>query len=293
MMHNWIEGILQHHAHVKWGIGIVTTSADVEAPENPDAVQNPPLTPLASALNDDDMDTIKGELSALQDESQQFRDSPSHLKRLHSETSFFTSQNSNSSGDSQNDGDFQPDEESDEEDTEDLETFESWKATCIFDTATLSKIHACISNTVIPSWVQRPPSNLGEKSHGKLTANQWLMLFTIFLPLILPEIWASSTEQYYQDLLANFCDLMICTNIITSYSASTVKANMYLESYIRYRQSSAVLYPKVNSRPNHHYAMHNADLMKYWGPLTKLSEFTYEQHNGSLQKIKTNGHMCE
>ena len=60
--------------------------------------------------------------------------------------------------------------------------------TCIFDTFALSQIHHCIANTVIPTWIDRLPSNLGEKSHGKLKADQWLTLFTIFLPLILPEL---------------------------------------------------------------------------------------------------------
>jgi hypothetical protein len=42
-----------------------------------------------------------------------------------------------------------------------------------------------------------------------------------------------------------------------------------------------------------HYAMHNAELMKFWGPLPLLSEFPYEQHNGALQKIKANWHICK
>jgi hypothetical protein len=39
--------------------------------------------------------------------------------------------------------------------------------------------------------------------------------------------------------------------------------------------------------------MHNADLMRFWGPLMKLSEHGYERHNGHLQRIKTNQHICE
>jgi len=67
--------------------------------------------------------------------------------------------------------------------------------TCIFDTFSLSQIHHYIANIVIPTWIDQLPSNLSEKSHGKLKANQWLTLFTIFLPLILSELWSKNILQ--------------------------------------------------------------------------------------------------
>jgi len=41
----------------------------------------------------------------------------------------------------------------------------------IFDTFSLLQIYHCITNTVIPTWIDWPPLNLGEKSHGKLKAD--------------------------------------------------------------------------------------------------------------------------
>jgi hypothetical protein len=38
--------------------------------------------------------------------------------------------------------------------------------------------------------------------------------------------------------------------------------------------------------------MHIGALLKFWGPLMVLSEFTYERINGLLQKISTNNHLC-
>ncbi len=37
--------------------------------------------------------------------------------------------------------------------------------------------------------------------------------------------------------------------------------------------------------------MHNAAILKYWGPLPCLSEFPGERLNGMLQKIQTNGQL--
>jgi len=293
MMHNWIEGILQHHMHVKWGIGIVfARSNNVAAEDNRKAAI---ATPTPD--NDDfDIDMLDDELAELEAESQRHSDTPSHGKRLHSELSVYFSDDEDDDV-SPHDGEFQPDSDSESDDdfaSEEKEEKEAAKqAICIFGPEALSKIHACISEASIPTWITCPPRNLGEKSHGKLTADQWFTLFTIFLPLILPEIWLSFRKTHDADLLDNFHDLVKCTNIIGSYSASTPSADDYLHHYIKYQQSSKALFPTVSTRPNHHYAMHNAELMKFWGPLPMLSEFPYEQYNGALQKIKTNWHTCK
>jgi hypothetical protein len=292
VMHNWIEGVLQHHAHVKYGIGIVAGSKTDDEDNEYDNTTLP-ATPTGQQL-DIDIDMLNGELDALHAESQEFSDTPSHGKHLHSESSLWLS---DEGVDDSPDDEFQPDEESDSDsdyaDEEKEEREAAWRAICIFDPAALLKIHACISGTVVPTWIDRPPSNLGEKSHGKLKADQWLTLFTIFLPLILPEIWLASRTTHNAALLDNFHDLVTCTNIVCSYSASNPSSDDYLYHYIQYRGSSKKLFPGVSTRPNHHYAMHNRDLMKFWGLLPMISEFPYEQHNGTLQKIKTNSHICK
>jgi len=132
---------------------------------------------------------------------------------------------------------------------------------CIFDTFTLSQIHHCIANTVIPTWIDWPPSNLGEKSHGKLKADQWLILFTIFLPLILPELWSKNISQQNAVLLKNFHDLVACTHIILSHETSSTMAISFGKHYLQYCKSSQLLFPNVLSHLNHHYAMHIPDLL--------------------------------
>ncbi len=91
----------------------------------------------------------------------------------------------------------------------------------------------------------------------------------------------------------NFYDLITCTNIVCAYAVTPGSADTYLDHYIKYRESCQILFPNIGSRPNHHYAMHNPELMKFWGPMMPLSEFGGERLNGHLQKIKTNSHLCE
>lgn len=93
-------------------------------------------------------------------------------------------------------------------------------------------------------------------------------------------------------MLESFYHLVASTNIIASFTTSNEEAESYTEHYVAYRASIQQLYTDFTSVPNHHYAMHNEFLLKYWGPLAGLSEFPGERINGMLQKIKTNRHLC-
>src|SRR5271163_4704768 len=77
-------------------------------------------------------------------------------------------------------------------------------------------------------------------------------------------------------------------NLISSFKTSNAKADAYTYHYSQYQSSISILFPGSHSKPNHHYAMHNGALMKYWGPLPSLSEFPGERMNGMLQNINTN-----
>lgn len=292
VMHNWLEGILQHHARVKWGIGIIPMAHKANNLENDLSTTNFP----------DSDGMLDEEIEELFEETQRHGDFPTHLTRMHSTMSMLADPEfgygEESSDESfhlvPDDGDVSNKSSSSDYDSEaDFQAKESdeWKSVCIFDSASLTNIRTCLADTVIPSWLERPPTNLGERSHGKLKADQWLQLFIVFLPLILPEIWSSGSATN-NSLLHNFHDLVVCTNIICAYSVTTESADLYHDHYIRYLESSRTLFPKTKMRPNHHFALHNTELMKFWGPLIKLSEFPFEQDNGILQKINTNSHLC-
>jgi len=81
-----------------------------------------------------------------------------------------------------------------------------------------------LANIIIPSWVDCPPTNLGDKTHRKLKADHWLILFTIFFPLILPEIWSTAPSQKNLALLKNFHNLVACTHVIISHMTSASAA---------------------------------------------------------------------
>ncbi|KAJ7160858.1 hypothetical protein C8R46DRAFT_904956 [Mycena filopes] len=148
-------------------------------------------------------------------------------------------------------------------------------------------IRACIRNVEIPTWVGRPPIDLGEAAHGKLKAAELLTLYTVIFPLIIPELWWNKGEIPNR-LLENFYYLVACLNIIASYETSNAEADQYMEYFVRYRRTMRQLFTRFNSMPNHHFGMHNPDMLKYWGPVAVLSEFPGERLNGEFGKVKTN-----
>ncbi|KJA19185.1 hypothetical protein HYPSUDRAFT_204763 [Hypholoma sublateritium FD-334 SS-4] len=176
-----------------------------------------PLDILEEITIDDDaiyeeLEMLDNEIENLYMESRLNDDTPSHPVHLRSNISTVLQHMDHSAGDESDDddtdGDFYPDSDSEDDDAH-------WKATCIFTEGELNKIRACLAGAVIPTWVDRLPTNLGEKAHGKLKADQWFILFSIFFPLILPEIWLSQPLLTNAAmLLDNFYQLVTCTNIV-------------------------------------------------------------------------------
>ena len=158
-----------------------------------------------------------------------------------------------------------------------------------FSSSELAAIRDCISNISLPTWVGRPPSNLGNKSHGKLKAHEFLSLYSAIFPLIIPEFWHSPTATKTQTKhLECFHHLVSATNITCSFRTSNEEADRYTHHYTEYRKLTAALFPDSHSQPNHHWAMHVGSQLKYWGPNPPISEFFGERMNGMLQNINTN-----
>ncbi|KAF8221792.1 hypothetical protein L208DRAFT_1326001, partial [Tricholoma matsutake] len=142
----------------------------------------------------------------------------------------------------------------------------------------LQAIRNCIHDITLPTWIQRPPTNLGEPSHGKLKAWEYLTLFTCIFPLIIPEFWYMTTAtNFHHQHFYCFYHVVAATNIVAAYQTSNADADAYTQHYIQYQTAIQQLFPHCPSKSNHHYAMHNGALLKYWGPLASFSEFPGER----------------
>jgi hypothetical protein len=282
-LHNWVEGVLKNHLRTLWGIG-----RDEKEEQKLKDLE------LEEQLTNTDVSDSASELEELHQEAAEHSahwhipSMPEGMLPPDSPTPSVTTLDSSSSTTPTQP--LSPDMDVDDHyDPDFIPPLSLDTPPFDFSESQLLSIRDCIQNITIPTWVQRPPVNLGDPSHGKLKAHEYLTLFTSIFPLIIPELWyGPNTSRTDQEHLQCFHHLVSATNIIASFTASFKKADDYMYHYISYRALIQRLYPHFPSKPNHHYAMHNGDLMKWWGPLPCLSEFFGERVNGMLQSTNTN-----
>ncbi|KAJ7183718.1 hypothetical protein C8R46DRAFT_984939 [Mycena filopes] len=165
--------------------------------------------------------------------------------------------------------------------------FDSTAGSFDFTDKELAIIRQCIKDVHLPTWVGRPPTNLGEAAHGTLKAQELLILFTVIFPLIIPELWWEKSDLS-QRLLDNSHHFTACINIISCFSTSNAAAAKYAQHFGEYRKGLQELWPRIASKPNHHLGMHNPELLRFWGPLATISEFPGERMIGQFGRVKTN-----
>jgi hypothetical protein len=281
MMHNWLEGLLQNHARVKWGIGGSTSNSTQKQKNRTASSVIGDETELTHevAYEENEAETNDGltdsGILSMMDSENMDRMSIVRVLRNHTQHQQSTINISL---------------------TSQCSYCRSTSYPETFNKELLSRVRSGLAAVTVPSWVERPPTNLGEKRHGKLKADTWRILFTVFLPLILPELWHDASlaplESRSKKLLENFHLLVYCTNIVCSYTVTSGMPELYTQYYHAYLLTSKQLFPHAKPRPNHHYAMHNTEQLRFWGPLPQVSEFFGERQNGQLQSIQTNGIFC-
>jgi hypothetical protein len=165
---------------------------------------------------------------------------------------------------------------------------------CSFTKEQILLICEFISQIHLPTYIKCPPRNLGEKKHGKLQAIDYITLFSFIFPIALPIIWQTFPHGSCEHrMLENFVYLVAATNIIIAYSTTDAEADCFTHYYVQYQETVHMVQSDYKSKPNDHYAMHTAAMLKQWGPLAELGEFGGEQTNRRLGDILTNNHDCK
>ena len=294
-MHNWLEGILQHHLRALWGIGRdEKESQNIKEMEEDEQWNEEDVLDSADELDDLFQEAAEHDHEAMQDTPPPMSPSPSSsLTGTPTISSLTLSESSSTSTATQSHPnpyayDFDMDDDDDDDD-DDSEYIPADTLPFNFTEPQLQAIRDCIRDITLPTWIQRPPINLGEPGHGKLKAREFLTLFTSIFPLIIPEFWyITSATNFHHEHFNCFYHLVAATNIIAAFKTSNADADAYTQHFVQYRTAIQRLFPYHPSKPNHHCAMHNGPLLKYWGPLACFSEFPGERMNGMLQKVNTN-----
>jgi len=154
-------------------------------------------------------------------------------------------------------------------------------------------LRADIQNMTTPSWLTSIPGNLGQPSHGKLKADQWRTLGTVYLPISLIRLWEkvvpnSDRSSRCHKMLITTLHLISAVIIASLRSTSREKAKLYLHHMSEYLKGIRELIPDYKFRPNHHMALHLWEYLCLYGPVHSWWTFPFERLIGLLQRLPTN-----
>lgn len=144
-----------------------------------------------------------------------------------------------------------------------------------------------MDRTSLPSWVSPAPRNWGTTERGKLSADQWRVLYTIHLPVSLIALW-SGGESRYVDMLHNFMHLVAAVRIASSRAVNDEYIETYETCITSYVEGLKNLYPDASIKPNHHLSLHLGDFMRRFGPVHAHRTFAFERSNYLMQQMPTN-----
>lgn len=158
----------------------------------------------------------------------------------------------------------------------------------LFSSEVLRAVRRDISQTIVPTWIEKPPANFGEASHGKLKADQWRTLCTIYMPLTLVCLWGQAgASDAERTVLENFVQLATAADLATRRSMFPERAETFDKNMEAYVKGLRSIY-KHHLVPNHHVALHLKPYLLMFGPVHGWWAFPFERTNGLLQRLNTN-----
>jgi hypothetical protein len=152
---------------------------------------------------------------------------------------------------------------------------------------TCDKIWLDVRDTVLPSWVGRLPTKVGNHKHKKLGADQWRVFVTVHLVITLVPLWTRKGGLFLQ-LLKNFMDLVKAVQLATSRWVSPGLIVEYESTYQAYLNDMCRLFPQATITPTQHAATHFGSFMRDFGPSHDYNCFPFERMNHHCQKVNTN-----
>ncbi|KAJ2911878.1 hypothetical protein MD484_g8540, partial [Candolleomyces efflorescens] len=166
--------------------------------------------------------------------------------------------------------------------------------TVVLGNVILKTVADDMQKTMVPRWINPAPIRVGQKKHGKLSADQWRVFCSIHLPVTLIRLWGRQPEdsRWYQ-MLTNFLSLVKAVEIGSMLVTSKEHIDEYQTLMMNYLVTMKSLYKEARVVPNHHLALHTPDFLQYWGPSSETRGFGWERYNHTLQQINTNRRFGE
>ncbi|KAG1727964.1 uncharacterized protein EDB91DRAFT_1239467 [Suillus paluster] len=185
----------------------------------------------------------------------------------------------------------------------------------------LEVLHEMLADFVVPGSCGKLPTDIGMPSGGSLTADQWLLLSTVYGPVIpfiaqVPQLWSKCLPtDADQEILNQRAEKFLQATLkadeknalveakkkgkdayaaekarIMNEKAEVAEAKRVAKLHAAAAKQAEKLYGSSVSKPNHHYATHVADCTHNFGSLNNFWMFLFERLNKVLKSFKTNNH---
>lgn len=159
----------------------------------------------------------------------------------------------------------------------------------ILNKPVLKEVENDTKKTVLPSWITSGPKELGNASHGTLSADEWRTICSVNLVITMVRLWghpgASDREKA---LLDNFLALAAAVRWATKRTTSENHIRILEEQLQIYLNGVVALFSETALYPNHHISLHLAECIRNFGPVHGWWTFPFERYNGIIQRQKSN-----
>lgn len=153
----------------------------------------------------------------------------------------------------------------------------------------LEMIRHIIKDIKKPSWVRGLLANFGSKAAGTPKADEWRMLYTVYLPIALVMLWGRLPYDHcLRQVLDHTMYLVTAIQIVCSMTMSEGLAREYQSNLWLYIDGLKELFPHVASVPNMHMAFHVYDFLILFGPVCSWWTFPFERLVGLFQRLLSN-----
>jgi hypothetical protein len=157
------------------------------------------------------------------------------------------------------------------------------------DMLVLEKLRQVIGQLIKPSWVRAVPPNFGAASAGTPKADEWRMLFTVYLPIALIRLWSHHPpHDRRRQVLEHTMHLVSAIVIVCRQSMTDSLARAYQRHLTEWVKGIALLYPDAAAVPNIHMAFHVYDGLILYGPVRSWWTFPFERVVGLVQRLISN-----
>jgi len=139
----------------------------------------------------------------------------------------------------------------------------------------------------LPTWIHPAPSNWGTAEQGKLSADQWHLVCTVHLSIMLIRLWGHIAGRK-RDMLAHFMDLVSAVHIANMRIMSQQQIKAYDDCIRRYASCCKELYPNETLKPVLHTALHIGQILDLFSPVHAISAPFYERYINFFHHMNTN-----